>query len=280
MRVGLLILPEQRWQTARERWIAAEDLGFDHAWTYDHLTWRGFRDRTWFGAVPTLAAAAAVTRRIRLGTLVASPNFRHPVPFAKELMTLDDISGGRFTLGIGAGATSFDAEALGQEPWSARERADRFEEFVGLLDRILTQPATDAAGRYYEAVGARSIPGCVQSPRLPFAIAATGPRGLRLAACLGQAWVMVDGRGDPADLARRLDGACEAEGRAPTSLDRIALVGFEARPFTSPSAFAEVLGRYREYGYTDLVVHWPRAEEPFEGDLAVLERIAADGFGR
>jgi alkanesulfonate monooxygenase SsuD/methylene tetrahydromethanopterin reductase-like flavin-dependent oxidoreductase (luciferase family) len=66
--------------------------------------------------VPTLAAAAAVTERIRLGTMVASPNFRHPVPFAKDLMTLDEISGGRFILGIGAGAggDGFDASVLGE----------------------------------------------------------------------------------------------------------------------------------------------------------------------
>ena len=73
MRLGVLILPEERWSTARDRWRAAEELGFHHAWTYDHLTWRRFRDKTWFGAVPTLAAAAETTSRLRLGTLVASP---------------------------------------------------------------------------------------------------------------------------------------------------------------------------------------------------------------
>ena len=70
----------------------AEELGFDHGWTYDHLTWRTFRDSTWFAAVPQLAAAAMVTERVRIGTLVASPNFRHPVPFAKDLITLDDLT--------------------------------------------------------------------------------------------------------------------------------------------------------------------------------------------
>ena len=93
----------------------------------------------WFGAVPTLTAAAAVTTRMRLGTLVTSPNFRHPVTLAKDLMTLDDVSQGRVTLGIGAGGSGFDATALGQEAWSPRERADRFGEFVALLDQLLTQ---------------------------------------------------------------------------------------------------------------------------------------------
>ena len=70
MRYGLLILPEERWAVSAERWRAAEEFGFDHAWTYDHLSWRQFRDRTWFGALPTLTAAAAVTNHLRLGTLV------------------------------------------------------------------------------------------------------------------------------------------------------------------------------------------------------------------
>src|ERR687892_2840902 len=113
MRVGALILPEHRWVEAAPRWRRAEDLGLDHVWPYDHLTWRSFRDRAWFGAVPTLTAAATVTTRIRIGTLVASPNFRHPVPFAKEVVTLDDVSGGRLTLGIGAGGSGWDATMLG-----------------------------------------------------------------------------------------------------------------------------------------------------------------------
>ena len=110
--------PSTAGPTAGRRWRRAEELGFDHAWTYDHLAWRSLRDGPWFGAIPTLTAAAMVTDRIRLGTLVASPNFRHPVPFAKELMTLDDISGGRLAAGIGAGGTGWDAAMLGADPWS------------------------------------------------------------------------------------------------------------------------------------------------------------------
>src|SRR5207244_4600433 len=103
MRIGVLILPELPWSTAQSLWRRAEELGFDHAWTYDHLAWRSLRDEPWFGAVPTLTAAATATTRIRIGPLVASANFRHPVSFAKELLTLDDISGGRLTVGLGAG---------------------------------------------------------------------------------------------------------------------------------------------------------------------------------
>ena len=191
LRFGIVILPEDRWSATSDKWRAAEDFGFVHAWTYDHLTWRMFRDEPWFGAVPTLTAAAMVTSRIRIGTLVASPNFRHPVPFAKELMTLDDIADGRFTVGIGAGGEGWDATALGQTEWTSTERADRFEEFTTLLDKLLTQPETNHAGRFYSANEARALPGCVQRPRVPFAIAARGPRGMRLAAQVGETWVTV-----------------------------------------------------------------------------------------
>lgn len=279
MRFGVLILPDAPWSAAGERWQAAERMGFDHAWTYDHLTWRSLRDGPWFAAMPTLSAAAIVTSRLRLGTLVASPIFRHPVTFAKELMTLDDISNGRITAGIGAGGDGFDATALRTEAWSRSERTARFEEFVALLDRLLTQPATSSEGRYYIANEARAIPGCRQRPRLPFAIAATRPRGMRLAARYGSSWVASDSRGAGRELVERLDEACAAEDRDPRSLARLVLVGHRERPLVSLEAFRDVAGRYEAAGFSDLVVHWPRPDEPFKADISVLERVAADVLG-
>jgi alkanesulfonate monooxygenase SsuD/methylene tetrahydromethanopterin reductase-like flavin-dependent oxidoreductase (luciferase family) len=276
MRFGVLILPDASWRLARERWQAAERMGFDHAWTYDHLTWRSLRDQPWFAAMPTLVAAALATSRIRIGTLVASPTFRHPVTFAKELMTLDDISDGRVTVGIGAGGDGFDATALRATPWSRREKGERFEEFVSLLDRLLTEPATSIEGRYYTANEARAVPGCRQRPRVPFAIAATGPRSMRVAARHAATWVASDSRAAGPDLVERLGEACIAEGRDPATLARLVLVGHRERPLDSVEAFRDVEGRYAELGFTDLVVHWPRAEDPFAADRSILERIAAD----
>src|ERR1700722_10440345 len=102
VRYGIVILADQRWEDSARRWRLAEEYGFDHAWTYDHLGWRDLVDGPGFAAVPALTAAATVTSSIGLGTLVASPNFRHPVSFARQLTALDDISGGRFLLGLGA----------------------------------------------------------------------------------------------------------------------------------------------------------------------------------
>src|SRR6266516_965307 len=129
MRIGVLILPELPWSTAQSLWRRAEELGFDHAWTYDHLAWRSLRDAPWCGAMPTLAAAAGVTTRMRLGTLVASSNFRHPVSFAREIITLDDVSAGRVRHRrhrAARDAAGGDARAgMGHDWGSAAERTPR-----------------------------------------------------------------------------------------------------------------------------------------------------------
>jgi alkanesulfonate monooxygenase SsuD/methylene tetrahydromethanopterin reductase-like flavin-dependent oxidoreductase (luciferase family) len=287
-----VILPVLRWKDGgRARWQRAEELGFSTAYTYDHLSWREpFRDGTWFGALPTLTAAASATTRLRLGTLVTSPNFRHPVTLAKELMSLDDISDGRFTLGIGAGGNGFDATALGQGPWSARERADRFGEFVPLLDRLLRDPVVSYDGTFYSAKEVRGIPGCIQHPRLPFAVAANGPRGLLLAAGYGQSWVTTgDPRlheGSPAEGLQavreqiaRLGAACAQTGRDPSDVEKVLLTGFiPGRPLDSVDAFVDFAGRYAEAGITEIVLHWPIRDTQFAADEAVFERIATEGL--
>ncbi|WP_329253551.1 LLM class flavin-dependent oxidoreductase [Streptomyces sp. NBC_01478] len=293
LRLSTVILPYRRWnEGSREAWQRAEQLGFHTAYTYDHLSWRTFRDGPWFGAVPTLTAAAAVTERMRLGTLVTSPNFRHPVTLAKDLISLDDVSDGRVTLGIGAGGTGFDATALGQEPWTPRERADRFGEFVPLLDRLLTEDSVSYEGDFYSAHEARNIPGCVQRPRLPFAVAATGPRGLKLAARYGQGWVTT---GDPRlfengtseqsvqairGQVERLADACAAIGREAAGIDKILLTGFtpdRSRPLESLGAFVDFAGRHQELGFTDIVIHWPVPDyADFAADEKIFEQIAME----
>lgn len=285
MRLGVVILPELGWAESSQRWRMAEELGFEHAWTYDHLAWRSFRDRAWYSAIPTLTAAALATDRLRIGTLVASPNFRHPLPLAKELISLDDISGGRVIAGIGAGGSGFDATAQGQAAWSRAERGERFAEFVTLTDLLLRQPELTWEGRYYSVLEARTYPGCIQQPRVPLAIAASGPNGMRVAARHADLWVTLGdtstGPLSPAEGAsvlaaqiRRLDDACQEIGRDPASLRKLALSGLHLDPgLSSPEAFRETVGRYAEAGVTDFVVHWPRPSEPFAADLATFERI-------
>ncbi|MFG2453668.1 LLM class flavin-dependent oxidoreductase [Streptomyces sp. NPDC048512] len=296
LRLSTVILPHVRWhEGGRATWQRAEQLGFHTAFTYDHLSWRTFREGPWFGALPTLTAAAGVTERLRLGTLVTSPNFRHPVPLAKELISLDDISDGRITLGIGAGGSGFDATALGQDPWTPRERADRFGEFVPLLDRLLTEDSVSYSGNFYSAHEAYDIPGCVQRPRLPFAVAATGPRGLKLAARHGQAWVTTGDpklyeTGTPDQSVQAIRGqidkladACAGIGRDVAELDKILLTGFtpdRARPLESVDAFVDFAGRHAALGFTDLVIHWPIPDSDFAADQKIFERIAMEAVAQ
>lgn len=292
VRLSTVILPHLRWhEGGRATWQHAEQLGFHTAYTYDHLSWRSFRDGPWFGAVPTLTAAAAVTDRLRLGTLVTSPNFRHPVTLAKDLISLDDVSDGRVTLGIGAGGAGFDATTLGQEPWTPRERADRLSEFVLLLDRLLSEDDVSSTGSHYSAHEARNIPGCVQRPRLPFVVAATGPRGLALAASHGQGWVTT---GDPAlfeagtpeqsreaigGQVARLGDACDAIGRDPDEIDKVLLTGFTPEGsgiLDSVDAFVDFAGHHVALGFTEVVLHWPIPRSDFAADQATFERIASE----
>ncbi len=158
MRVGVVVLPQFRWPEARARWKSLQYRGFAHGWTYDHLAWRDLAEQPWFGTVPTLAAAAAVTDTLRLGTWVSSPNFRHPVTLAKDLMTIEDISAGRLLAGVGAGGIGWDATVLGQSRLTPGQRVDRLTEFVTLIDLLLSQPDTSWQGSYFTADRARMIP--------------------------------------------------------------------------------------------------------------------------
>ncbi|WP_066042585.1 LLM class flavin-dependent oxidoreductase [Herbiconiux solani] len=289
MRHGIVILPQDPWPEARRRWQRAEELGFDHAWTYDHLSWRSLAGEPWGATLPTLTAAAMVTSRIRLGTFVASPNFRHPVPFAKELATVDEISGGRFLLGVGSGGTGFDAFVLGQAELTARERHERFVEFVALLDELLRfePPGSEgisADGQWFQAHEARMVGAPAQRPRMPFVLAANGPKGLALVAERAQGWVTTgksEAGGEDwwkgvAELSARLDESLEAAGRERASLDRyLSFDSAAVYSLESVGAFDDMVGRAAELGFTDVISHWPRRDGIYTGSESVLEEVAS-----
>jgi alkanesulfonate monooxygenase SsuD/methylene tetrahydromethanopterin reductase-like flavin-dependent oxidoreductase (luciferase family) len=287
VKISTVILPHARWRQARSAWLRAEELGLHGAYTYDHLSWRTFRGGPWFEAMTTLAAAAVSTSTLRLGTLVTSPNFRHPVLLAKELLTLDDLSDGRLVVGIGSGGTGFDAEALGAPSWGPTERTARFEEFTALLDRLLANNETTHEGVYYSARVVVRHPAPVALPRPPFVVSAIGPKAMAVAAEFGQGWVTIgsaSSRAHPtteATVAAQvadLDTALAARGRSRSSIERLLLDGFGDEPtLESVDAFVDVASRYRELGFTELVVHWPVAESQFAVDPCLFERIVTEG---
>jgi alkanesulfonate monooxygenase SsuD/methylene tetrahydromethanopterin reductase-like flavin-dependent oxidoreductase (luciferase family) len=289
MRIGVLMLPTDPWPETVARARHLEALGYDHLWTYDHLSWRRYRDRPWHATIPWLTGLACATTSIRLGTMVASPNFRHPVTLAKDVMTLDHISQGRITLGVGAGGVGFDSTVLGGEVLSPGARGRRLAEFVELLDLLLRQPTTSFRGSYYSADEARMLPGCVQRPRPPLALAAGDRATMAVVARFADAWITYgdsshrdsSAAGTDAAITRQLDGLadhCLQIGREPETVDRIYLSGnTDERPLASLAAFTDLVGRCQAHGFTDIVFHHPRADDPVWNDPEdIVEAIASD----
>jgi len=277
MRFGITILPEYRWSEAAPRWRRAEELGFDHAWTYDHLTWSGLQDSPWYGTTPTLTAAALVTATMKLGSFVISPNFRHPLALTRDILAVDDVSDGRFLCGLGSGG-GIDTTIQGGDDLTPRQKVDRFAEFVVLLDKLLTTDRVDFKGEYFETRNGRTLPGCVQQPRVPFIMAANGPRSLRLATQYGAGWVTTGVKSPDFDswfasvvgLSHRLDDVLEGR-----KLDRYLALDSARFSLSSVDAFEDVVGRAAELGFTDVITHWPRAEGVYAGSEDVLETVAA-----
>ncbi|WP_114908126.1 LLM class flavin-dependent oxidoreductase [Ornithinimicrobium murale] len=294
MRYGICILPEHPWTVAEPLWRRAEELGFDHAWTYDHLVWGGLPDSPWHSTVATLTAAAMVTERIQLGTLVSSPNFRHPVALARDVVTLEDISGGRVLLGVGAGG-DLDAGILGDQ-LTRGERSRRFREFVPLLDRCLREDHVDHAGEFFTTVDARNL----TPARTPLVVAAEGPRAMQLAVTYAEGWVTTGPAAGTwaerdaldhwwAGVAERAERFSEAESASLETAESAARRGGDRPPLdrylvldaSGPAALSSVdlltgqVGRAEELGFTDVIVHWPRPDGPYTGDFSVLETFLA-----
>jgi alkanesulfonate monooxygenase SsuD/methylene tetrahydromethanopterin reductase-like flavin-dependent oxidoreductase (luciferase family) len=280
VRFGLAILPERPWSEAERQWRTAEDLGFDHAWTYDHLVWGGLPDSPWYGTTPTLTAAALATSGIGLGTFVSSPNYRHPAVFYRDVQSLNDVSGGRFLLGIGNGA-DLDSEILGGPALSTRERVDRFQEFTRLLLRLRDEDHVTSDGRWFSTHDMRTLP---RVNSLPVLIAANGPRSVRFAAQHGDGWITTGPRMS-ANLDAWLDGVANSmkmldEALATADRDAAAYpryVNLDSSPvysLSSPETFADLVRRVGDLGFTDVISHWPRASSPYLGDEGTLETVA------
>ena len=289
LRVGVVVVQNVPWAQWRERVLSVERLGFDGVYVWDHLVHRT-QQRTdpLFDGMTALASAATFTSRIRIGTMVAAPIFRHPVVLANQAMTIDQISGGRLELGIGAGGAVLDHEVLGIEPWSTRERVDRFHDTVAIVDRVL-RGGSSHVGAVYRTDGMSVAPGPVQQPRPPLTIAAHGNRTLRIAAQYADVWNSITTRDVPAEQAladagersRLLDRYAEEAGRDPAAIRRSVLIGSDDWPvLRSAAAFREAVLRYREVGIDDVVLLHP--DHPAEklvrhGETApgIVQEIAA-----
>jgi alkanesulfonate monooxygenase SsuD/methylene tetrahydromethanopterin reductase-like flavin-dependent oxidoreductase (luciferase family) len=222
--------------------------------------------------------------------MVAAPVFRHPVVLANQAMTIDQISGGRLELGIGAGGALLDYQLLGIDPpWSKGEQVDRFRETVELVDAALRGPC-DYSATYYSGQGINLAPGPVQRPRPPLTLAAHGKRTLRIAGQYADVWNTVTTRDLPrgevlalaAERGRLLDRYAEEAGRDPASIRRSVLIGSDDWPaLISVDAFRDAVLRYREIGVTEVVMIHPghpaeRLVRHGEAAPDIVRRIAED----
>lgn len=266
LRVGVVVVQNVAWPVWRERVLEVERLGYDGVYVWDHLVHRTQqRDDPLFDGLTALAAAAAFTSTIRLGTMVAAPIFRHPVVLANQAMTIDQISGGRLELGIGAGGAVLDHEVLDIPTFTKAEQYERFEDTVRIVDAVL-RGESDVEATHYRTSGMAVAPGPVQQPRPPITLAAHGPRSLRLAARYADVWNSITTRDVPAEQAlaeaaergRMLDRFAGEAGRDPASIRRSVLIGSDDWPvLRSPAEFREAVLRYREAGIDDVILLHP-----------------------
>jgi len=205
-----------------------EELGFDSLWVYDHFVTRPgpFAGRSVFEAFTTLAALAPLTKRVRLGTLVACILYRNPAYLAKIASVLDVVSGGRLELGLGACWYEADFRAYGYEMPRPGVRVDMLEEAVQIIKALWTQPEVTFSGRFYRLEKAHCDPKPLQKPHPPIMIAGGGERKmLRVVAKYADKWNFNRHYG-PEVYARKLEVLkryCEEVGRR---VDDIVLTHF------------------------------------------------------
>ena len=162
----------EHWSEVARR---AEALGYDTLLMPDHIT-----DQ--LAPMSALAAAAAATTTLRVGSFVFDNDYRNPVMLAKEATTLDLLSGGRLEFGIGAGWSRRDYQQLGIPYDTPKVRVDRMEEAVVLIKRLWTEEKVTHEGPHYRVRDAIVLPRPTQRPHPPLMIGASGPRMLRIAA--------------------------------------------------------------------------------------------------
>jgi probable F420-dependent oxidoreductase len=231
LKVGVQ-LPEveyvARWPEIREMARAVEDLGYDSIWVGDHLLYEnpGEPPRGPWEAFTQLAAIAAVTERVELGPLVACTGFHAPAVLAKLAATVDEISGGRLVLGLGAGWNETEFRAFGL-PFD--HRVDRFEEAFTIIRGLSRDGEVDFAGRYYEARDCKLRPSPGRAGGPPLMVGSSGERMLRITMPHVQSWnawyAHFGNRPEGvAALRERVDAACRDVGRDPADVERTVAV--------------------------------------------------------
>lgn len=248
-------------------WRIADAASFDHIWVSDHLHPVGGAplDGPIWEAWMLVAAAAATTGRVRIGTMVTANTYRHPSVLAKMAATVDHLSNGRLELGIGTGWSEPEHRMLGIDFPEAGERVQRLDEACSVLELLWTRPRAEFEGRHYQLRGAIAEPKPVQRPHPPVWIGGYRPQMLGVAARHANVWTLpamaLAGAGDlrgQLETARRLsqllDDRCTAIGRDPATVRRS--VHIDLDPVALDGSLTAADG-YRAAGFTELIIGVP-----------------------
>lgn len=281
-----------RWENIKEMTQVGEQVGFDSVWCADHLLFRTGSDvpeKGMWESWTLLSALAAVTERVEIGPLVTCMAFRNPALLAKMAETIDEISGGRFVLAIGAGWHEPEYRAFGY-PYD--HRYSRFVEGIKIISGLIRDGRIDFQGDFYEANDCVIRPRGPRAGNLPIMIGTFGKKMMRVAAEYADIW--------NADWSQRfseisehheeLTRACEDVGRDPATIERSACVLVEtegavgrgsshssrnqpAAPMSNDQ-LVEVIGEYRDNGYSHVIV-WidPNTPHAIERFGPVIEQL-------
>jgi alkanesulfonate monooxygenase SsuD/methylene tetrahydromethanopterin reductase-like flavin-dependent oxidoreductase (luciferase family) len=271
LRFIVAAMQEVPWPEMIKRWQYLETVGVDGILLADHFVNFANPKAPWYECWTMLSALATQTTTVRIGLLSATP-WRNPAFLARQAMTVDHISNGRLDLGLGAGAPgSIDISyaMTGTPDWPPRERVDRFQEVVEIVDQLLRNAETTYIGKYYQIQGTIMNPEPIQKPRPPLMIGGNGPRMLKIAAQYADTWntfggIDIKSYEEMLSLTRnrniRLNEYCSEIGRDPTTLRRSVLIYTNEeyqQIYSTPGAFEEIVNRYYEIGITEIVFFYP-----------------------
>ena len=255
---------EADWPTLRDAWTEADRSGFwDAVWLNDHLyPPKSDRRLPIMEAWSLLGGLAAVTTRIRFGTMVSANTFRHPALLAKQAATIDQMSGGRLEIGVGTGWHQDEHESYGIDLAPIGERFDRLEETFAILHGLFTEDDFTFDGRHHRLDRAVLEPKPAQRPRPPFIVGGTGPkRTIPLAARWADQWNFPDYEDDPDLFTRsleRLDECCEAIGRDRSQIE----VSVQFRYSGDRAATLGQVAEYKERGAQHILVSFTPPADP------------------
>lgn len=247
------------WQEILHRVQIGEEFGFTGVWVFDHFKpLYADPNGPCLEGYTLMAAIAAATKRVRIGALVTGATYRHASLLATEAVTVDQISGGRLELGLGAAWFEGEHRELGFDFPPTRERVKRLEEAIDVITLLMTQDGANYDGAYFRLDDATYHPRPVQQPHPPIWIGAGGEKlMLPLVARKADVW---HNSGPVAEVIRKsalIDQLAIEAGRDPKAIRRAGSLSL-SQPW---EAIRERAGQLRDAGFTYLVVDWPSEGE-------------------